>query len=204
MFGSLSPFPHRTGGFLFSQTMRKIKIIDSASFQRTINRLAHEVIEKTKGAANLAVVGIRTRGDFLARRIAKKIEEIEKMPIEVGTLDITLYRDDLRGRLDQPKLQSTHILFDITGKTIVLVDDVLFTGRTIRAALNALMDIGRPAQIQLLVLIDRGHRELPIKADFVGKNIPTSSRQEIKVMMKEADGEDVVFLVEPEETEAKP
>jgi pyrimidine operon attenuation protein/uracil phosphoribosyltransferase len=184
--------------------MRKIKIIDSASFQRTINRLAHEVIEKTKGAANLAVVGIRTRGDFLARRIAKKIEEIEKMPIEVGTLDITLYRDDLRGRLDQPKLQSTHILFDITGKTIVLVDDVLFTGRTIRAALNALMDIGRPAQIQLLVLIDRGHRELPIKADFVGKNIPTSSRQEIKVMMKEADGEDVVFLVEPEETEAKP
>jgi len=184
--------------------MRKIKIIDSASFQRTINRLAHEVVEKTKGAANLAVVGIRTRGDFLARRIAKKIEEIEKMPIEVGTLDITLYRDDLRGRLDQPKLQSTHILFDITGKTIVLVDDVLFTGRTIRAALNALMDIGRPAQIQLLVLIDRGHRELPIKADFVGKNVPTSSRQEIKVMMKEADGEDVVFLVEPEETEAKP
>ncbi|MGH2568203.1 MAG: bifunctional pyr operon transcriptional regulator/uracil phosphoribosyltransferase PyrR, partial [Bacteroidota bacterium] len=113
--------------------------------------------------------------------------------------DITLYRDDLRGRLDQPQLKSTEILFDITGKNIVLVDDVLFTGRTVRAALNALMDIGRPAQIQLLVLVDRGHRELPIKADFAGKNVPTSMKQEIQVMMEETDGEDGVILTEKDE-----
>ncbi|MBI3003874.1 MAG: bifunctional pyr operon transcriptional regulator/uracil phosphoribosyltransferase PyrR [Ignavibacteriales bacterium] len=183
--------------------MKKTKIIDAAGFQRTINRLAHEIVEKGKGAENLAVIGIRTRGDYLARRIAAKIEEIEKKPIPMGTLDITLYRDDLRGRLDQPQLQSTQILFDITGKTLVLIDDVLFTGRTIRAALNALMDIGRPAEIQLLVLVDRGHRELPIKADFVGKNVPTSMKQKIDVLMNEVDGEDAVFLVESEETEIK-
>lgn len=181
----------------------KTKLIDAAGFQRTVNRLAHEIVEKGKGAENLAVVGIRTRGEFLARRIAAKIEEIEGKPIRVGILDITLYRDDLRGRLDQPQLQSTEILFDINGKTLVLIDDVLFTGRTIRAALNALMDIGRPAGIQLLVLIDRGHRELPIKADFVGKNVPTSLKQQIKVLMQEADGEDAVFLVESEESETK-
>ena len=183
--------------------MKKTKIIDGPGFQRTINRLAHEIVEKGKGAENLAVVGIRTRGDFLARRIAAKIEQIEGKPVQLGTLDITLYRDDLRGRLDQPQLQSTKILFDITEKTLVLIDDVLFTGRTIRAALNALMDIGRPNEIQLLVLIDRGHRELPIKADFIGKNVPTSMKQEIKVLMSEVDGEDAVFLFESEETEAR-
>ena len=178
--------------------MKKTKIIDGTGFQRTINRLAHEILEMSKGAENLAVVGIRTRGDYLARRIAKKIEEIEGRSVQVGTLDITLYRDDLRGRLDQPQLQSTEILFDVTGKIIVLVDDVLYTGRTIRAALNALTDIGRPSRIELLVLIDRGHRELPIKANFVGKNVPTSADQEIKVLMEEADGEDGVFLLEKE------
>ncbi|MBI4429882.1 MAG: bifunctional pyr operon transcriptional regulator/uracil phosphoribosyltransferase PyrR [Ignavibacteriales bacterium] len=183
--------------------MKKTKIIDATGFQRAINRLAHEIVEKEKGAENLAVVGIRTRGDFLARRIAAKIEEIERRPIPVGTLDITLYRDDLRGRLDQPQLQSTQILFDITGKTLVLIDDVLFTGRTIRAALNALMDMGRPAEIQLLVLIDRGHRELPIKADFVGKNVPTSMKQTINVLMKELDDEDAVFLSDSDEMELK-
>ncbi|HLF19510.1 MAG TPA: bifunctional pyr operon transcriptional regulator/uracil phosphoribosyltransferase PyrR [Bacteroidota bacterium] len=183
--------------------MKKTKVIDAPGFLRTINRLAHEIVEKGKGAENLAVVGIRTRGDFLARRIAAKIKEIEGKSVQLGSLDITLYRDDLRGKLDQPQLQSTKILFDITGKTLVLVDDVLFTGRTIRAALNALMDIGRPNEIQLLVLIDRGHRELPIKADFVGKNVPTSMKQEIKVLMNEVDGEDAVFLVESEETEAR-
>ncbi len=176
--------------------MKKTKIIDSQGFQRTINRLAHEVVEKNKGAENLVVVGIRTRGDLLARRVAKKIDEIERQPLQVGTLDITLYRDDLRGRLEQPKLQSTDILFDVTGKVIILIDDVLFTGRTIRAALNAIMDIGRPANIQLLVLVDRGHRELPVKADFVGKNVPTSMNQEIKVAMTEIDGEDGVFLID--------
>jgi len=174
--------------------MKKNKVIDSAGFRRTVNRLAHEVVERNKGTENVAVVGIRTRGEFLAQRIAKKIEEIEGKAIQVGTLDITLYRDDLRGRLDQPHLKSTEILFDVTGKVIVLVDDVLFTGRTIRAALNALTDLGRPALIELLVLIDRGHRELPIKADFVGKSIPTSLKEEIKVLMSETDGEDCVFL----------
>ncbi len=173
------------------------KIIDSAGFGRTVRRLAHEIVESHKGGENLVLVGIRTRGEFLARRLAKTIEEIEHRLIPVGILDITLYRDDLRGRLDQPHLKSTEILFDITGKTMVLVDDVLFTGRTIRAALNAIMDIGRPATVELLVLIDRGHRELPIKADFVGKNVPTSLRQEVRVHMKEVDGEDAVFLVDP-------
>jgi len=190
-------------GFFVSVHMKKTKIVDAAGFLRTVNRLAHEIVEKGKGAENLAIIGIRTRGDYLARRIAAKIEEIEKRPIPVGLLDITLYRDDLRGRLDQPQLQSTQILFDVTGKTLVLIDDVLFTGRTIRAALNALMDIGRPAEIQLLVLVDRGHRELPIKADFVGKNVPTSLKQKVNVSMKEVDGEDAVFLVEDEEKETR-
>jgi pyrimidine operon attenuation protein/uracil phosphoribosyltransferase len=185
------------GFFIFyGQVMKKTKLIDSEGFRRTINRLAHEIVENNKGGENLVVVGIRTRGDFLARRVAKKVEEIEGHAIDVGTLDITLYRDDLRGKLDQPQLQSTEILFDITGKYLVLVDDVLFTGRTVRAALNALMDIGRPSRIELLVLVDRGHRELPIKADFVGKNVPTSSKQEVKVLMQEVDGEDGVYLID--------
>src|SRR3990170_8930727 len=171
-------------------------IIDAEGFRRTVNRLAHEVVEKNTGAEDIVVVGIRTRGDYLAQRVAKKIEEIEGKQVQVGCLDITLYRDDLRGRLDQPELKSTDILFDINGKVLVLVDDVLFTGRTIRSALNALMDLGRPATIQLLVLIDRGHRELPIKADFVGKNFPTSMKQEIKVLMSEVDGEDAVYVTE--------
>jgi pyrimidine operon attenuation protein/uracil phosphoribosyltransferase len=123
------------------------------------------------------------------------------MNVQVGVLDITLYRDDLRGRLDQPELKSTEILFDIRGKVIVLIDDVLFTGRTIRSALNALMDLGRPSEIQLLVLIDRGHRELPIKADFVGKNVPTAREQEVRVSMTEADEEDAVYLIENDEKE---
>ena len=176
--------------------MKKTKLIDSDGFRRTVNRLAHEVVESNKGGENIVVVGIRTRGDLLARRIAKKIEEIEGHPLKVGTLDITLYRDDLRGKLDQPELHSTEILFDINGKYVVVVDDVLFTGRTVRAALNALMDIGRPARIELLVLVDRGHRELPIKADFAGKNVPTSTKQEVKVLMEEVDGEDAVFLID--------
>lgn len=176
--------------------MKKTKLIDSDGFRRTINRLAHEVVESNKGGENIAVVGIRTRGDVLARRIARILEEIDGHSVNVGTLDITLYIDDLRGKLDQPELHSTEILFDISGKYLVLVDDVLFTGRTVRAALNALMDLGRPARIELLVLVDRGHRELPIKADFVGKNVPTSTRQEVKVLMDEVDGEDAVYLID--------
>jgi pyrimidine operon attenuation protein/uracil phosphoribosyltransferase len=179
--------------------MKKNKILDSESFRRTVNRLAHEVVERNKGTENLALVGIRTRGEFLAQRLAKKIEEIEGKGVQVGILDITLYRDDLRGRLDQPQLKSTEILFDVTGKTIVLVDDVLFTGRTIRAALNALTDLGRPALIELLVLVDRGHRELPIKADFIGKSVPSSLKQQVRVVMTEVDAEDGVYLMDTDE-----
>jgi pyrimidine operon attenuation protein/uracil phosphoribosyltransferase len=181
----------------------KTKVLDADGLRRTVNRLSHEIVEKNKGVQNVVLVGIRTRGEFLAHRIAKKIEEIEDTKVQVGILDITLYRDDLRGRLDQPQLKSSDILFDIRGKVVVLIDDVLYTGRTIRSALNALMDIGRPAMIQLLVLVDRGHRELPIKADFVGKNVPTAHGQEIKVAMTEADEEDGVYLIQVDKKEKK-
>lgn len=174
----------------------KQNVIDAKGFVRTVNRLAHEIIERNKGAETIGIVGIRTRGDLLARRIAHKISLMENISIPIGSLDITLYRDDLRGRINQPELKTTDILYDIQGKNIILVDDVLFTGRTVRSALNALMDIGRPASIQLAVLVDRGHRELPIKADFVGKNIPTSHDHQVQVMMSEVDGEDGVYLLE--------
>jgi pyrimidine operon attenuation protein / uracil phosphoribosyltransferase len=171
------------------------EIIDAKGFARTVTRLSHEIIERNKGAETIGIVGIRTRGDYLARRIAHAIRDSEQTDVPFGTLDITLYRDDLRGRLSQPRLKTTDILYDITGKNIILVDDVLFTGRTIRSALNALMDLGRPASIQLAVFVDRGHRELPIKADFVGKNIPTSNDQEISVLMTETDAQDAVLLI---------
>jgi len=181
--------------------MMKTKVLDADGLRRTVNRLSHEVVEKNKGVQDVVLVGIRTRGEFLAHRVAKKIAEIENINVQVGVLDITLYRDDLRGRLDQPELKSTEILFDIRGKVVVLIDDVLFTGRTIRSALNALMDLGRPSVIQLLVLIDRGHRELPIKADFVGKNVPTAREQEVQVALTEADEEDAVYLIENDKKE---
>ncbi|RPI03887.1 MAG: bifunctional pyr operon transcriptional regulator/uracil phosphoribosyltransferase PyrR [Ignavibacteriae bacterium] len=181
--------------------MMKTKVLDADGLRRTVNRLSHEVVEKNKGVQEVVLVGIRTRGEYLAHRVAQKIEEIEHVKVPVGVLDITLYRDDLRGRLDQPELKSTEILFDIRGKVIVLIDDVLFTGRTIRSALNALMDLGRPSEIQLLVLVDRGHRELPIKADFVGKNVPTSRGQEVQVAMTEEDEEDAVYLMDHDEKE---
>ena len=170
------------------------KILDAPDFVRTVNRLSHEIVERNRGASSLGIVGIRTRGDYLARRIASTIGSMERVTVPIGTLDITLYRDDLRGRLSQPRLNTTNILYDIAGKDIILVDDVLFTGRTVRAALNALMDIGRPSSIQLAVLVDRGHRELPIKADYVGKNIPTSSNEEVQVRMTEVDPEDSVYV----------
>lgn len=179
----------------------KTKVLDADGLRRTVNRLSHEIVEKNKGVQDVVLVGIRTRGEFLAHRVAKKIAEIENINVQVGVLDITLYRDDLRGRLDQPELKSTEILFDIRGKVVVLIDDVLFTGRTIRSALNALMDLGRPSEIQLLVLIDRGHRELPIKADFVGKNVPTAHEHEVQVALTEADEEDAVYLIENDEKE---
>jgi pyrimidine operon attenuation protein/uracil phosphoribosyltransferase len=183
--------------------MMKTKVLDADGLRRTVNRLSHEVVEKNKGVVDVVLVGIRTRGEFLAHRVAKIIAEIENVHVKVGVLDITLYRDDLRGRLDQPELKSSEILFDIRGKIVVLIDDVLFTGRTIRSALNALMDLGRPSVIQLLVLVDRGHRELPIKADFVGKNVPTSHGQEVQVAMTETDEEDAVYLIEDDKEDKK-
>jgi pyrimidine operon attenuation protein / uracil phosphoribosyltransferase len=170
------------------------RIIDSQGIERSLTRLAHEILERNKGAETLAIIGIRTRGEFLARRLAKKITSIEARDIPVGVLDITLYRDDVRLNLTQPILKGTDILFDINGRNVILVDDVLFTGRTIRAALDCLIDLGRPATIQLAVLLDRGHRELPIKADFVGRNLPTAREEEVQVHLAECDGEDAVLL----------
>ncbi len=176
----------------------KAKIIDEIGLQRTITRLAHEILERNKGSENIVLVGVRTRGEFLARRILKKIVEIDGNEPKLGILDATLYRDDFRTRLKQPQVSVTDITFDITDKDVILIDDVLYTGRTTRAALDALMDLGRPRTIQYCVLVDRGHREMPIKADFIGKNIPTSLNEEIKVKMKEIDDEDAVYLIEIE------
>ncbi len=177
---------------------RKIKarIIDEVGLRRTVTRLAHEILERNRGAENLVIVGVRTRGVYLAQRIIQAIEKIEGKRLPLGILDITMYRDDFRQRLKQPVVQQTDIPFDIYDKDVILVDDVLYTGRTTRAALEALMSFGRPARIQLAVLVDRGHRELPIKPDYVGKNIPTSIGEEVQVKMQEIDGEDSVLLVE--------
>ncbi|NOZ61413.1 MAG: bifunctional pyr operon transcriptional regulator/uracil phosphoribosyltransferase PyrR [Calditrichaeota bacterium] len=180
----------------------KAKIIDEKGLKRTITRLAHEILERNRGTEKLAIVGIRTRGAYLAQRVIKEIKNIEGISLPLGALDITLYRDDFRQRLKQPVVQQSDIPFDIDEKNIVLIDDVLYTGRTTRAALEALMSFGRPERIQLAVLVDRGHRQLPIKPDYVGKNIPTSIGEEIQVKMKEVDDEDCVLLVEsPDESE---
>lgn len=177
----------------------KAKIIDEQTLNRIITRLTHEVLEKNKGAENIALVGIQTRGEFIANRIKQKIKEIEGVDVPTGILNITLYRDDVRVRLKQPEVKATNILFDINDRDIILIDDVLYTGRTVRSAMDALTDLGRYSSIQLLVLIDRGHRELPIKADFIGKSVPTSINEEIKVKLTEVDGEDAVYLVETEQ-----
>jgi pyrimidine operon attenuation protein/uracil phosphoribosyltransferase len=173
----------------------KAKLVDEEGLQRTITRLAHEILERNKGSKNVVLVGMRTRGEFIARRIKQKIKEIDGSEPNLGILDITLYRDDFRTRLKQPEISVTDITFDINEKNVILIDDVLYTGRTVRSALDAVMDLGRPNTIQLCVLIDRGHRELPIKADFVGKNTPTSINEEIQVHLKEHDNEDAIYLV---------
>lgn len=173
----------------------KAKIIDEEGLNRTITRLSHEILERNKGTRTLVLIGMRTRGEFLAERILAKIREIDHSEPSYGVLDVTLYRDDFRTRLKQPEVSVTDITFDVNEKDVVLIDDVLYTGRTVRAALGALMDMGRPNTIQLCVLVDRGHRELPIKADFVGKNIPTSINEEVRVRLKEIDQEDAVYLV---------
>lgn len=178
----------------------KATLIDQEGFNRTITRLAHEILEKNKGSKNLVLIGMRTRGEFIGSRILQKIKEIDNSEPNFGVLDVTLYRDDFRTRLKQPQIGVTNITFNINEKDVILIDDVLYTGRTVRSALDALMDLGRPSTIQLCVLVDRGHRELPIRADFVGKNIPTSINEEVRVRVNEVDGEDAVYLVNATES----
>jgi pyrimidine operon attenuation protein/uracil phosphoribosyltransferase len=174
----------------------KAKILDKEGINRSLMRIAHEIIEKNKGVENLCLVGIRKRGVYLAQRLAAGIKRIENKEVAVGILDITLYRDDLTLIDNQPIVHKTEIDFDIQDKVLVLVDDVLYTGRTVRAALDALIDFGRPKIIQLAVLVDRGHRELPVRPDFVGKNIPTSLKETVEVRLEETDGVDEVVIVE--------
>lgn len=174
----------------------KARILDKDALNRSLVRIAHEILEKNKGTEDLCIIGIRNRGAYLAQRLADFIEEIEQEKVLVGILDITLYRDDLTLVAAQPIVHKTEIDFDISDKIIILVDDVLYTGRTVRAALDALIDFGRPTSIQLAVLIDRGHRELPVRADYVGKNVPTSQNETVEVRLDEVDGQDEVVIVE--------
>lgn len=179
-----------------SEYKTKATIMDEKGLNRTLSRLAYEIVESNRGAENLVFVGILTRGVQIAERIIEKIESIERRRLPLGILDITFYRDDMLRKLKKPRVQQTNIPFNIDGKVVLLVDDVLFTGRTVRAALDALMDFGRPSRIQLVVLIDRGHRELPIKADFIGEEIKTTAGEEVRVRLKNIDGEDNVLLVD--------
>ncbi len=169
-------------------------IMDAAAMRRALTRIAHEIIERNRGVENVGIVGIRTRGVYLAKRLTDRIKNIEGIQCPVGELDITFYRDDIATN-PHPQVAATDIPFDINGKDIVLCDDVLFTGRSIRAAMDAIIDYGRPKTIQLASLVDRGHRELPIRADFVGKNIPTSLKEKVKVSVEEEDGRDAVEIV---------
>ena len=175
----------------------EVRIMDEAAIKRVLLKISHEILARNKGPKKLVLVGLQTRGVFVANRIAAMIESIEKTPINVGILDVTMYRDDFRAKMKQPSVQVTSIPFDVDGTSIVLVDDVLYTGRTIRAGLDAIMDFGRPRKVQLAVLIDRGHRELPLAADYIGETIKTQPNQEIRVRMKELaeDGRDEVTLV---------
>ena len=176
----------------------KSTLLNSKDISRAVNRISHEILERNQGAESIALVGIRTRGVAFSLRLKEKIAEIEGVSVDHGVLDITLYRDDLAAGIQKPELKRTDIYFTLEGKHIVLCDDVLFTGRTIRAAIDALMDFGRPASVQLAVLIDRGHRELPIRPDYVGKNIPTDRSKRVQVLLNEEDGEDKVFIQEPD------
>ncbi|GAA0812786.1 MULTISPECIES: bifunctional pyr operon transcriptional regulator/uracil phosphoribosyltransferase PyrR [Ligilactobacillus] len=170
------------------------EIYDEMAVKRALTRMTYEIIERNKGIDNLVIVGIKTRGAYLAQRIAKRLEQLEGASVPVGELDISMYRDD-RKHTDDPVVKDSQLQFDITGKHVILVDDVLFTGRTIRAALDALMDQGRPDRINLAVLVDRGHRELPIRPDFIGKNIPTAMDEQVAVYVKEIDGKDGIDLI---------
>lgn len=174
----------------------KAKILEKDAVNRALMRIAHEILEKNRGTQDLCLVGIRNRGVYLAKRLADAIKAIEGFDLPCGALDITLYRDDLALASGQPLVRKTEIEFDINNKILILVDDVLYTGRTIRAALDALIDFGRPKSIQLAVLIDRGHRELPIRADYAGKNIPTAKNETVEVRLLESDGTDEVVILE--------
>ncbi len=174
----------------------KAKILDKDAISRALTRIAHEILEKNKGTQDLCLVGIRNRGVYLAKRLAECIKKIDEKDVPVGILDITLYRDDLTLIASQPVVRKTEIDFDINDKNLVLVDDVLYTGRTVRAALDALVDFGRPKSIQLAVLVDRGHRELPVRADYAGKNIPTSQKETVEVRLEDTDGREEVVIVE--------
>ena len=176
----------------------KAVVLDHPAINRALTRIAHEIVEKNKGGENLVLIGIKTRGVPITKRLKEKIKQIENVTVPTGELDITLYRDDLEKNTptNEPELKDTNIDVDLMNKNIILIDDVLFTGRTVRAAMDAVMDLGRPAQIQLGVLIDRGHRELPIRADYVGKNIPTSDEEVIVVQLDETDQLDQVSIYE--------
>ncbi|MGQ9475797.1 MAG: bifunctional pyr operon transcriptional regulator/uracil phosphoribosyltransferase PyrR [Actinomycetota bacterium] len=171
----------------------KAKVMEEEDIRRAVRRIAHEIVERNRGASDLVLVGIRTRGVPLSARIAEAVLSIEGVEVPVGRLDITLYRDDLH-TLGQPVVRETYLPPDLEGKNVVIVDDVLYTGRSVRAAMDAIIDFGRPATIQLAVLVDRGHRELPIRADYVGKNLPTSREEKVKVALREVDGEDAVYI----------
>ncbi len=175
---------------------KETPILDERQVGRVLARISHEISERNAGAKNLVVVGIQTRGAHLARRLAKLLSELEGLKVPVGEMDITFYRDDIETRPDRPIVKKTNLPFSIDDKIVILVDDVLFTGRTVRAALDELVDFGRPKAVQLAVLVDRGHRELPIRADYVGKNIPTSQSQEVVVRVKEIDRQDSVTLAD--------
>ena len=170
------------------------KIVDADQISRAVIRIAHEILENNKGPNNLAIVGIRTRGEFFAQRLVQKIKEIEGKEVPLGVVDITLYRDDLHHTPEQPIVRGTNLPFNVDAVKIILVDDVLFTGRTVRAALDAIIDFGRPKSVQLAVLCDRGHRELPIRADYVGKNVPSSRSDNVHVHLIERDNEDCILL----------
>jgi len=179
-----------------SRLREKGRLMSASEIERTLVRLAHEIVERNDGSANLGLVGIKRRGVPLAERLAKIIETIEKAPVDKGVLDISFYRDDLTTAGPRPIVEKGELGFDVTGRDIILMDDVLYTGRTIRAALDALFDYGRPKSVQLLVLIDRGHRELPIEAKFIGRTVPTSRREIIEVKLREVDNDEQVLLVE--------
>ena len=180
-------------------TAPKATILSSDEIRRALTRIAHEIIERNKGAEKLAIIGVHTRGIPLAERLASKLSELEGVEVPRGMLDITLYRDDLSEVARQPIIRETQVPFDLANRRVILVDDVLYTGRTVRSALDALIDLGRPEGIQLAVLVDRGHRELPIRADYVGKNLPTAKHEVVKVKLQETDGTDIVELFDPED-----